>query len=405
METLTIGERMLLHLDRYSMVSPDKIYDIPWDLTQDGIATSLRISRAHASLELKKQKEAGRVEERQSQVRGTRGCKRKTFYLTDLGRSKVSSIKEYVESKGIVIDSLLDLRRCDPRVLWESLDPDAQIVMGQACVFRLPIPRSDLPETRTSVIPIDSVSGMICISEKVRTDYLGIVDPVKVREWNGWAADYWMDHGSESQEQLYHLVESGRRTEASKLILRRRDEFLDNANEDLDEILSKLSDVPDRYAKDVYTLRADVAVEASNADNLDAVSVLLRPYDPEGAELYRADALIARGNPEGALDIVASMPRTARSELRTAKALFDLERFDDAETVLERAYSAMMAANDLTGMDQIMTRKAELEYRRGNRDDAAKLLAKSRVHASQKEKARIDRIMKDLTAGKEPRFR
>ena len=57
MPEFTVGERILLHLYNYRTVDLNDYFNIPWDITQDGISTSLRISRAHASLELKKQKE------------------------------------------------------------------------------------------------------------------------------------------------------------------------------------------------------------------------------------------------------------------------------------------------------------------------------------------------------------
>lgn len=60
MVTLSIGQRIIMHLDRFKMTDSSEIYNIPWDLTQDGIATSIRISRAHASIELRSSENAGR---------------------------------------------------------------------------------------------------------------------------------------------------------------------------------------------------------------------------------------------------------------------------------------------------------------------------------------------------------
>ena len=62
MVTLSIGQRIIMHLDRFKMTDSSEIYNIPWDLTQDGIATSIRISRAHASIELKKLRGRGEAD-------------------------------------------------------------------------------------------------------------------------------------------------------------------------------------------------------------------------------------------------------------------------------------------------------------------------------------------------------
>ena len=47
--TLTVGERIILHLGQYSKYLDS--YDAPLDVSQDGIAAALRISRAHAAIE------------------------------------------------------------------------------------------------------------------------------------------------------------------------------------------------------------------------------------------------------------------------------------------------------------------------------------------------------------------
>jgi hypothetical protein len=100
---------------------------------------------------------------------------------------------------------------------------------------------------------------MIMISDSVRSNYLSVVDSDKVRQWNSFAADYWMDNGEEIQEQLYHLIAAGRRTEACKLISRRRDEFWNNANEDLYSMICDLGEVSGKYAEELYSMRTEVA--------------------------------------------------------------------------------------------------------------------------------------------------
>ncbi|HOL07627.1 MAG TPA: hypothetical protein PKX44_05065 [Methanomassiliicoccaceae archaeon] len=80
--TLTVGERILFHLLQYSKYIDS--FDAPIDITQDGIAAALRISRAHAALELKKLKNAGEVKERLSHIKRGR-TKRKVYFLTPLG--------------------------------------------------------------------------------------------------------------------------------------------------------------------------------------------------------------------------------------------------------------------------------------------------------------------------------
>ena len=69
--------RALQYLHQYN---PEKFdFVAPYDLTQDGIATALDISRAHASLVLKKLQEEGFVESRLLHIVG--GCRRRTAYV------------------------------------------------------------------------------------------------------------------------------------------------------------------------------------------------------------------------------------------------------------------------------------------------------------------------------------
>ena len=52
-KNMTIEEMVLLHLSRFLNVKRSA-YLMPYALTQDGIADEIGISRAHASIELKK---------------------------------------------------------------------------------------------------------------------------------------------------------------------------------------------------------------------------------------------------------------------------------------------------------------------------------------------------------------
>ena len=70
MAEFTIGDRLILHLYTYRSVNPEDYFNIPWELTQDGISSSLGISRAHASIELKRQKEKGTITETLVRIKG-----------------------------------------------------------------------------------------------------------------------------------------------------------------------------------------------------------------------------------------------------------------------------------------------------------------------------------------------
>ena len=109
MTDFTIGERLLLHLHRYRSLDQNEIYNIPWELTQDGIATTLCISRAHASIELKKLKNKERVVEYQAHVKGGK-VKRYVYYLNPEGLKAADEVLKKAEKAGVDVKTLLDLK-------------------------------------------------------------------------------------------------------------------------------------------------------------------------------------------------------------------------------------------------------------------------------------------------------
>ncbi|HJX04962.1 MAG TPA: ATP-binding protein, partial [Thermoplasmata archaeon] len=96
---LTVSERILFHLSSYSKFE-DK-FEVPFDVTQDGISQACSISRAHAAIELKKLRAAGIVEERLSHVRKGK-ARRKSYFLTIQGKAKAAQVVQYVKDNGIV---------------------------------------------------------------------------------------------------------------------------------------------------------------------------------------------------------------------------------------------------------------------------------------------------------------
>ena len=97
-QTLTVAEKILYHLSQY-IKSEDK-YEVPFDVTQDGIAQSCGISRAHAAIELKKLREGEQIIEKLSHVRRAKS-RRKVYFLTPDGKDKASKIVEHVRAEKV----------------------------------------------------------------------------------------------------------------------------------------------------------------------------------------------------------------------------------------------------------------------------------------------------------------
>ncbi|MGQ0798055.1 MAG: tetratricopeptide repeat protein [Methanobacteriota archaeon] len=95
-----MGERVLVHLSSFARYAD--AYEYPGDVTQDGIAEALGISRAHAALELKRLKDAGRIEERVAHVAKAR-TRRKVYVLAPAGLEIARRMREHAKARRVVV--------------------------------------------------------------------------------------------------------------------------------------------------------------------------------------------------------------------------------------------------------------------------------------------------------------
>ncbi len=98
MDNCTIGNRVLIHLSCYSKHGEE--YVCPSEMTQDGMALKLGISRAHAALELKRLRERNHVENRLAHVNGAK-TRRKVYSLTLAGERLARDLKDAARMKRV----------------------------------------------------------------------------------------------------------------------------------------------------------------------------------------------------------------------------------------------------------------------------------------------------------------
>lgn len=375
MTPLTIGERIILHLGRYDMVDPDDIYNIPWDLTQDGIASSLRISRAHASIELKKLRIAGKIVEKQTHIKGGKS-KRKSYLLTPLGQNSARAIREFADGEGIDITPLLDMKHCDPDKILEPLDEDERDLVGLFCVFRCVVKRDEFPKTKQPVAPVD-VSGNVIIADDVKVRLLSAFPDDRVREFHSMAADFWFDRSDPNhQERLYHLIHAGRINEACKLVISQKDEWeLDN--DDFQDSLSKITDIPDRYTTDVLSIRLNAYLESDDIESAKNMCERLRGTDEYASSLFAMDIALAEGDPGKAMEIAVANGPSVLTDIRRSRALIDLERYSEALGILEGIKSDIVRSGRTDNMDDVYILMSTISLRNGAPEDALRFLNKA----------------------------
>jgi DNA-binding transcriptional ArsR family regulator len=376
-ETATVRERILLHLSRFPQ-TPADTFNIPFDLTQDGIATVLGISRAHASLELKKLKEMGMVDDWRARVKGT-GNKRIVYCLLPDGIREADLLWKRFEESGITVEALLDMKKCDPGMMWDNLNTKDKETFGVACAFRIPIQRKGLPETTSGVIPTD-FDGYICINSSVREKYLSLADPEDQKLWQSRAADWYLDNKQdEVQERLYHLMKAGRNTEACRFLKSNSESFLFNPNEDLLDTVKSLVVIP-KFAESVYKIRAKIALACEDTDEALACAGILADFKTDDADLIRAEAYMLSGDLKKGLDLAKSMfdkDPSSKSALIAAMCLFKMKEYDEATRSLDSSCDALLKHNDASSIDDMLILRAAIAYDRGRIDEALSYLNKA----------------------------
>lgn len=377
MDNTTIRERILLHLSRFKMVNEEEVYNLPFDLTQDGIAAALGISRAHSSLELKKLREAGKVRENQVHVIGS-GIRRKVYYLEPDGKTEADHIRKKLEDAGVPFETVLDMRKCDPGLMWDKLSPSDRDALGLACVIRIPVNKKLLPPTDSGVIPATH-EGIVNISTETKKRYLDAVDAESVRRWNSAAADWWMDNVSDDQERLYHLSAAGRSAEANRLLINKSASFIENHNDDLLEIIKGM-EVPAKDKLASWSIRSMIAVACRDADFAERAASELDGLGSDDGEIIRGESKLIRKDPGSSLEIaekVYSESGTARSAMLVCRSLYAMGRYDDAEKAIVDVMKKFAETGDISRLDEMMVLRAGIAYGRGNSQDCLSYLGKA----------------------------
>src|SRR5207237_8429587 len=99
--SVTVGERVLVHLSGF--LRHADAYECPVEMTQDGIAAALALSRAHVALELERLKTAGRVQERMAHVAHARS-RRKVSELTRAGQEAARRMREHARPRAVQVN-------------------------------------------------------------------------------------------------------------------------------------------------------------------------------------------------------------------------------------------------------------------------------------------------------------
>ncbi|QLH75204.1 MAG: hypothetical protein HPY73_06950 [Methanomassiliicoccales archaeon] len=379
---VTVGERIILHLAQYSKYIDS--FDAPPEVSQDGIAEAIRISRAHAAIELKKLKEHGDVFEKMSHIK--KGpTKRKVYYLTEAGEKRAKNLKDYIQGQGIEIAPLLDLKKCKGPELWESTAEEFRPVLGMASVYRKKFRRCWLPETTISLFPEDKI-GRVELPEQLRKAIQAMLDADALREYHSAAADHWLEEG-DYRERLYHLLRSGRIKEAEMLVASRSTILLENKDPDLLSLLMEVPTSSERYGPKVLRARGETARAVGDRKAAMAISEQMTSSDDidlkvEGLRL-RAKVLMDSGEAALAIPVMTDALQLfggrvdVQLECLMAEAESIVGRQKEARARLDGLMHHEAVRQDPDAIEMIYYMTGNLLLRQGSPSEAVKYLSKA----------------------------
>jgi len=397
---LTVGERIILHLAQYSKFQDD--FDVPMDVSQDGIAAALRISRAHAAIELKKLKESEEVSERLAHIKKGK-TKRKTYFLTSKGETKASHVREFAHSEGIEIMPLLDLKKCKAPDLWNALDLQKRKLLAMACVFRKPFKRTALPDTTVSLLPVDN-EGMVDMPADLRNSVPTMLTKEELKRFHSFAADYWLNEG-DYKERLFHLINAGRQKEAEMLVGSRWQQLISNADEDLHSIVSKIENPSGKYRGKTHYVQAEIARRAGHREAALKKAQQMESSDDvrERFDGFFVDGLLSidAKDYQKAYDTLAKARglltdgTDARLECEVAEALMNMGRYEEAGRLLETVMVKRSGKSDSDSIDRVYYQLGMISFRSGNGSEAVKYLSKSLGLTKMTDKTHLYRALSD----------
>ena len=381
MASLSVKQKALIFLNRFKTLDSSNIYNTPWEITQDGVANALCISRAHASIILNQLKDEGNVEEKITHVKNGK-VKRKSYFLTPAGMEQASKVMEIVTKENIDVTSILDAGKRDPTAVLEKLNEKERYAMGCACAFCMPVSPRDLPPLGELSLPTN-IDGEVFVEADIRDKILESASEEEKAEWHGFAANYWLNRKIKMSDDLYiclhellfHYIESGRNRDSCKLISTDYYYFLYSIDDQIHDSVKKVR-VVDRYAKDVLSLKIAVCIEYGEMDEAKELIGQLRAIDKECASVFAFDMEMKNGNRAAAEAAIAETWQTyPLAGIRKAVLLRLDGKYPEARYLLDSIKGIVGSELDSFQVEKYIE-LAMIDAAEGHPDDAYMRLSK-----------------------------
>ena len=381
MYNYSVRQMILLHLIEFNNIERSIEYGAPAEITQDGIAASVGITRSHASTALIRLRKAGLVTEGLSRIKGSRSkVKRKIYFLTEPGKTKITEFLAELRGSGVPESELkleLGINRLDSKAMAELPGPERRTA-GMLCVTRKKLNRKDLGFDAGPAIPFDS-KGNLWISPDARERLLETADPGEIRNWHSMAADLYRETDG-LFERLYHLAKAGRLREAARLAETNRHRILETGTPDT---LSALTEI---CSSKNTELCAETVLLALRLGFTDRAREILEMTDDPGRTVtgpLLAEILLRENRPGEALSAALdTYSGDVLSSLALGKCMNAAGRYEEALVYLRMCRKRMLESGCLFRMDEVLEEESAACRETGNATAAEAL--KTAAEASRK---------------------
>ena len=343
MTSLSVKQKALIFLNKYRSLDSKDVYNTPWELTQDGVANALCVSRAHACIVLNQLKSEDMVEEKITHIRNGK-IRRKSYFILPAGMDEAANLLKTAEKENIDLSFILDSKKQGTNVSLDKLSESDRFALGCACAFNMPMQASVLPQLKNVSVPVD-VNGYLIIDSDLRKNMMESASEEELASWHGYAANYWFDRrlaerkNAEGnyeclQELLYHYVESGRNRDACKLIASEIFYFINSIDDELHETVAKVRPV-EKYAKEVLMLSASIHIDYGEIDDAKKDAEQLKKIDGTCASVYIFDIEMLKGNKDAARSAIAdTWQKDPMAGIRMASLLREEGKSEEARKIL-----------------------------------------------------------------------
>ncbi len=387
MDRITHHDKTLAHLYKYRHIRPDIQFGAPVEITQDGIASCIGITRSHASVVIRIMIDKGEVMTGLATIKNSRSpIKRKIYFLTEYGKRCLKDRMDYLEQCGI---DLLDM---DLAAISSSLDEikrnlgDRMDDLGSLCVLRIPAMRDEISFTCPLIHSRNN--GESYVSEFARNTILSSCTEEDMVKWHSKAADWCLDHDKGTFERIYHLGRSRRDREAIRIIMKNRFYIMDNADPAIAAVIYEIAGRnPD---SELSLISARMSVEFHDTERASCMIGPLCTSDPAKGQPLMCEMLLEQDRLEDAMDLaVSNGEEDMDSGIALAMCLMASERFEEAKGCLERTRRRMLSSGCLFRMDRLLRCEAENELHLGN-TQAARTLIRSASFISKNARLKDD---------------